>query len=148
MPVPFGFSAGDIAIAIQLLSKVYKGLKEIGGAASEYHELSRFIQGLILTLQHLQKIELVCSDPSLIKAVRTLSAAALKPIFEFTEEIQKDSWAINSLPLSSRLKIAYRNTKWTLRMSKKAEKLRALIAAEMQPIHLLLESQSLYVKHC
>ena len=56
MPVPFGFSAGDIAIAIQLLSKVYKSLKDTGDAASEYREVSRFLQGLILTLQHLQKI--------------------------------------------------------------------------------------------
>ena len=64
MPVPFGFNIGDITIAMQLLSKVYKSLKDTGGAASEYHEVSQFLQGLILTLQHLEKIELVCGDPS------------------------------------------------------------------------------------
>ncbi|OCL07816.1 hypothetical protein AOQ84DRAFT_377343 [Glonium stellatum] len=143
MPVPFGFSAGDIVIAIQLLIKIYKSLKEAGGAASEYHDVSRFLRGLILTLQHLQEMELICGDPSLVKAIQALSATALQPIFQFVEEIQKYSSAMEASPLSHYSMATYRKVGWALRVSKKIEKLRVKILAEMQPIHLLIESQNL-----
>jgi len=145
MSVPFGFSAGDIAMAIQLLSKVYKSLKDTDGAASEFHEVSQFLQGLILALQHLQKIQLVYSDPSLVKAIQALSATALQPIFQFIEEIQKYRSAMETPLLSRYCMTTYRKVDWAIRVSKKVKKLRALITAEMQPIHLLMESQTLYV---
>ena len=148
MPVPFGFSVGDIAIAIQLLSKVYKSLKDTGGAASEYREVSQFLQGLILTLQHLEKIELVCSDPSLVKAIQALSATALQPILQFVEEIQKYNSAMETPLLSRRCMSAYRKADWVICISKKVNKLKAAITAEMQPIHILMESQNLYAILC
>ena len=148
MPVPFGFSAGDIAIAIQLLSKVYKSLKDTSGAASEYREVSRFLQGLILTLQHLQKIELVCSDPSLVKAIQALSTTALQPILQFVEEIQKYNSAMETPLPSRRCMSAYRKANWVICVSKKVDKLKAAITAEMQPIYILMESQNLYAIQC
>jgi hypothetical protein len=59
----FGWSAGDIAKAIELLATIYKGLQETGGAASGYQQTTNLLKGLILTLQHLETLHLTCTDP-------------------------------------------------------------------------------------
>jgi len=145
MPVGFGFSAGDIAIAIGLLSKVYKGLKETGGSASEYQDVSEFLRGLILTLQHLQRLQVDCCDPSLVKAIQALSEAALKPIFELLEEIKEYDSSLRAGAAAGQFRSSFKKGQWTLRVPKKIEKLKADITVKLKPIQLLMESESLYV---
>ncbi|ORY09896.1 hypothetical protein BCR34DRAFT_602489 [Clohesyomyces aquaticus] len=143
MPVPFGFSAGDIAIAIQLLIKVCDGLKDTGGATSEYQDISECLRGIILTLQHLQTLRSTCSDPSIVNAIQTMSEAALKPVFEFLEDVKKYDAALRPNSTTCRLRSMYRKTEWTLRIPQKVAKLRARMASEMEPLHLLMESETL-----
>lgn len=143
MPIGFGFSAGDIAIAIQVLTKVYRGLRETGGSVAEYQEVSVFLKGVILTLQHIQKLELECSDPSLLKAIQTLGDAALKPIFEFIGDIKKYDPALGLKAAAGNVKSTLKKTEWTLRFPKRVAKLKADITAKLEPIHLLMESEAL-----
>ncbi|KAF2868503.1 hypothetical protein BDV95DRAFT_130656 [Massariosphaeria phaeospora] len=146
MPVAFGYSASDIALAIQLLSKVYKGLKETGGSASEFQDISEFLKGLISTLQHLQTLQLECSNPSLVNAVRALSNSALNPIFEFIDEVSKYEPALKRQSAISRVGSSYRKAEWAVRIPKRLAKLKADAVLELEPIHLLLESETL--KRC
>ena len=139
MSAPFGFSAGDIAMAIKLIAQVAGALKETGGAASDYREALQYLEGLLLTLQHLQKLDTQNADPSLANAVRALTAAAEQPVKEFVGEMSK----FGSAMASSSLKAGVRKAEWAVVAAKKADKLRARIVAQMQPVHLLLESQTL-----
>lgn len=141
MAVPFGFSAGDIAMALKLITQVAGALKETGGAAYDYREALQYLEGLLLTLQHLQKLDTQCADPSLANAVRALTAAAERPVREFVGEMSKYGSAMGSS--TSSLKSSTRKVEWAVFAAKKADKLRGRIVAQMQPIHLLLESQTL-----
>jgi hypothetical protein len=143
MAVPFGFSAGDIAMALKLVGQVAGALKETGGAASDYRECLQYLEGLLLTLQHIQKLDTQCADPSLANAVRALTAAAEHPVREFVGEMSKYGTAMG--PGGSPLKVGLRKAEWAVVAAKKAEKLRARIVAQMQPVHLLMESQILSV---
>ncbi|KAF2691551.1 hypothetical protein K458DRAFT_2169 [Lentithecium fluviatile CBS 122367] len=140
MAVPFGFSAGDIAMALKFIAQVASALKETGGAASDYREVLQYLEGLLLTLQHLQRLDTSCADPSLVNAVRTLTAAAERPVKDFVSEMSKYGSAMGS---SGSLSSGMRKAEWAVIAAKKADRLRAKIAAQMQPIHLLLESQTL-----
>jgi len=141
MAVPFGFSAGDIAMALKLIAQVAGALKETGGAASDYREALQYLEGLLLTLQHLQKLNTDCADPSLANAVRALTAAAEQPVRDFVGEMSKYGSAMGSG--NSSLKAGMRKAEWAVVAAKKADKLRGRIVAQMQPVHLLLQNQTL-----
>jgi hypothetical protein len=145
MPVAFGWSAGDITKAIELLTTVYRGLKATGGAATEYQESAELLKGLISTLEHLQRLEIECTSPSLVNAVRTLSKTALEPVFQFIEEVAKYEPALKRCSTTSSLKSKWRQAEWAVRVPKKLAKLKADIAMELEPVHLLLGSEALLV---
>jgi len=140
MAVPFGFSVGDIAMALKFTVQVASALKETGGAASDYREVLQYLEGLLLTLQHLQKLDTRCVDPSLANAVRALTTAAERPIRDFVNEMGKYT---NAMASPSSLASGVRKAEWAIVAAKKAEKLRLKIVAQMEPIHLLLASQNL-----
>lgn len=143
MSVPFGFSAGDLVMAVNVIAQVAQALRETGGASSEYQETFHFMEGLVLTLQHLQHLNAKCTDPSLISAIRTLTKSAEKPIREFINDIQKFDSALGSTSQSNRFVSGVRKAEWVVIVRKRVDKLRGSIASQMQPIHLLLESQNL-----
>lgn len=145
MPVGFGYSAGDIVVAIQLLSKVYKGLRETAGSVSEYREISGTLRSLILTLQHLADLQRTCTDPSLTNAIQSLSEAALNPVMDFLEEVRKYDPALSHGSTTNRFSAGYRKTEWALRVPKRITKLKADIALQLEPIHVLMESATLCV---
>ncbi|CZR60026.1 uncharacterized protein PAC_09921 [Phialocephala subalpina] len=52
----FGWSAGDIVSAISLITKVSKGLKDSGGAASSYQQCVDFLESIETTLEGVRHI--------------------------------------------------------------------------------------------
>ena len=113
------------------------------GASSEYQELIQVLSALLLTLQHLQRLDSKCADPNLINAIRSLIAEAEKPILEFVQDIQRFDSALGRSTITGKLKGGIRRAEWALAVSKKVEKLHRMIASWMQPIHLLLQGQNL-----
>lgn len=113
------------------------------GASSQYQDALQFLNALLLTLQHLQYLDTKFSDPSLNNAVRTLALAAQKTILNFISQIQKYDPALGTAPTSGAIRGGLGKAEWALTVTKKVEALRTRIAAQMQPIHLLLESQNL-----
>jgi len=147
MVVPFGFSAGDIAMAIQVVVKVAQGLKNSGGSASEYQDIIKYLQSLLLTLQHLETLRSKTKDESIAKAVEALASAAQKPMLEFMEDIRKYEVTLGQKSSSNSIRSGFHKTDWALRIAKKGVKLRANISAELESLHLLLGSQSLYASY-
>ncbi|KAF2676745.1 hypothetical protein K458DRAFT_396635 [Lentithecium fluviatile CBS 122367] len=143
MPVAFGWSAGDIAKAIELLATVYKGLHETGGVASEYQHITEFLRGLILTLQHLQTLHIDCTDPSFAGAIKALTKAALDPIFEFIDDVSKYEPSLGRGSTRGNPKSGYRKAEYALRMPKRLAKLQADLEMKLEPIHLLMGYEGL-----
>lgn len=63
MPVPFGFSIGDLLAAGELIHRINAGLKDVGGAKSEYRNLAKTLDsmGRVLRIMSIifQRVELV-----------------------------------------------------------------------------------------
>ncbi len=138
--VPFGFSAGDIAMAVKVIAKVSNALKEAGGSASEYQEVLQYLQSLLLILQHLENLEIQHINPALLNAIRAQCTASERPVLEFITSIQDFDDALGAQSLKTPIRGSHKKVEWGLFMTKKIEKLRSKIGANLDMIHLLLES--------
>lgn len=136
--IGFGFSAGDIAIAIKFLWKVGEALKHTDKASSEYQQAIQYLQSLLNTLEHLQSIDLTGADASIISALRALSASIAKPISAFSDDIRKFESSLGQGDTGSSLAARWRRVQWVTRNAKKVEMLASAITAQTQSIHLLL----------
>lgn len=136
--IGFGFSAGDIAIAVKFLWKVGEALNDTGRASGEYQQMIQGLQSLLLTLQHLQSVNLVATDACIVSALRALSATVEKPILAFIDDIKKFEGSLGHEDTSDQLTAGLRRVQWAMRNGKKIERLGAMIAAQMQSIQLLL----------
>jgi hypothetical protein len=144
MPVAgLGWSAGDIVKGIELLTIVYKGLQEAGGAASEFQKTSAFLKGFIITLEHIEKLSLECTDPTLVQAINTLGKTALDPVFDFVNETAKYEPSLGRNPSKHSVIATYRKAEYALREPRRVAKLQADLEMALGPIHLLLSSESL-----
>ncbi|KAI9743187.1 MAG: hypothetical protein M1835_002937 [Candelina submexicana] len=108
--IGFGFSAGDIAMAIKFLWKVGKALNDTGKASSEYQHAIQYLRGLLLTLQHLQSVDLASTDASIVSALRTLSASVEKPIVTFINDIRKFESALGHDDTRNQLAAGWRRS--------------------------------------
>ena len=144
MTAPFGFSAGDIAMAIKMIAKIVQGLKDCGGSATEYQETIGYLKSLLLSLQHLETLYSKTKDDNIAKAVEALATATQKPILEFLGDINGYDATLGRDSLSKSVRGGIHKINWALRVTKKIPKLKANISADLEAIHLLLGSQSLY----
>ena len=138
-----GFSAGDVALALKFVVQVSRSFRESGGASSEYQEVLRYLEGLLLTLQQLQKLDAKATDPTVIKAIEALSSSCATPLNEFIEGIRRFEASLGAAAGGGRLRAGFKKAQWSLFVSEKVEKLKGRIDSQLQPIHLLLESQTL-----
>jgi hypothetical protein len=79
LPVGFGWSAGDIVKAIEILTVVIKAFKDAGGAASRFQEEAGFLESIMKTLLHVQ---------------------------DYVTRHPDDKWAVDIVQLASRLNAA------------------------------------------
>ncbi|KAI9702790.1 MAG: hypothetical protein M1836_008004 [Candelina mexicana] len=140
--VPFGFSAGDIAMAVKVIAKASSALKDAGGSASEYQEVLQYLKGLLLTLQHLQNLNIQPNNPALLNAIRAQCASSAKPVLDFVNSIQEFNDALGVRSSKAAISGSHKKVQWGLFVSKGVEKLRSKIGANLEIIHLLLESHN------
>jgi Flp pilus assembly protein TadG len=141
MPVPFGFSAGDIVLAIQLLLKVSAALKETGGASSEYQEILHFLNTAKLVLEHLGTTDLSKLDLPAKNAIRAQATAAIKPLQQFLTEVEEYATSLGNVDAKTSSRAAFQKAKWTLVVMKKLEVLRNRFTADLQVLQLLLQTE-------
>ncbi|KAI9743732.1 MAG: hypothetical protein M1835_002870, partial [Candelina submexicana] len=140
--VPFGFSAGDIAMAVKVIAKASSTLKDAGGSASEYQEVLQYLNGLLLTLQQIQNINIQPSNPALLNAIRAQCASSAKPVLDFINSIHQFDDALGVQSSETAISGSHKKVQWGLFVSKRVEKLRSKIGANLEIIHLLLESHN------
>ena len=121
----FGWSAGDIVAALNLLHKVVLALKDAGGASSDYQDVSSFLNVLTVTLQHLKVLQAAPLNLDLAKSLRDLCEQVQGPLTSFCERI-RTSFERDLGADSTRLKLltASRKLQWAFSTSKKVKDLR------------------------
>ncbi|KAI9793791.1 MAG: hypothetical protein M1835_007025 [Candelina submexicana] len=128
--VPFGFSAGDIAMAVKVIAKASSALKDAGGSASEYQEVLQYLNGLLLTLQQIQNINIQPSNPALLNAIRAQCASSAKPVLDSINSIHQFGDALGVQSSETAISGSHKKVQWGLFVSKRVEKLRSQLPRE------------------
>ena len=138
----FGWSASDIVAALQLLNKVRIALKDSGGASSDYHEESSFLQSLLLTLRHIDALRYAPLDHDIAKSLDLHCEQIRIPLQVFLSDVKK-SYEASLGSVSTRLKLlsAPRKIQWALFTANKVKTLREKIALPMSAAQLAISQQ-------
>lgn len=142
--VPFGFSAGDFAIAIGLIVRISKALRDSGGAAAEYRDILQDLQTLQQLLGLLERLRPANGSVSHINAIRGMALACRIPLLEFAEKIESYGAALgvdSSKGMSIR---GVKKVQWAFIVDEVVAKFRGIIAAKVYNITLLLGAFNRY----
>jgi hypothetical protein len=134
----FGWSVGDIALALQIIYKVGSALKEAGGASSAYQEATTFLESLQSTLEHLRIFSSTTIDQSKALELQRQVSEIRSLVETFVEDIRKYEVALGGNSSMGRLRSAPRKVQWALQMQKRLKKLQDQVTAPMMTLSLLL----------
>ena len=146
MAVPFGFSAGDIAMAVKFTVQVANAMRDTGGAVSDYQQSFEYWKNLLVVYQQLHGLHAQCTDPELLQEIRALAAAAEKPVHSYIKGLHADFGAtLNDCQITSKTLRSFKKAKWALHASKKEEKFRQQMSAQLQTIQMKFEQLNMLV---
>lgn len=138
MPVPFGFSVGDIAYAIKLIITIGKAIRESGGAASEFQLLQQDLDSLQQTLETLKQIQVTGCATRHVKAVTGMALSCQVPLKEFYSKIEKYQATLGSGSSAGRFRSGGRKVQWAVLMNEEVVKIRAVITGKVVSVNLLM----------
>jgi len=82
----FGWSAGEIIAALQLLNKVRVALKDTAGASSNYQEEMSFLQSVSPTLTHAEALRRGPLDPDISRNLQRHFELIQPPLQKFLSD--------------------------------------------------------------
>jgi hypothetical protein len=142
----FGWSAGDIAKAIELTVSVCKAFKEAGGAATKYKQAADFLGGFKTTLQHLHAHTQNCFKDPYTEDIQDQLKKINGPWKAFESFLAKYEKSLGENSKRRGLEKAPRTVQWALKdLSGEVEKLEDAIARPLQVVNSMLSLQILYV---
>lgn len=121
-----------------MIHKVSKALQDAGGASSEYQQVVIELHGLKTALRHLEKIVPTEATASHVNAIRGMALACQMPLQEFLTKFEKYEASLGPFARRNSFRAAGRKAGWALFAADEVSKLRAMIAAKVVSINLLL----------
>jgi hypothetical protein len=76
----FGFGAGDLVKAIELIGTVSKALRDTDGAATSYQQASLELSILQGVLNRVQALEVTAENADIVEAIRLCSLTCETPL--------------------------------------------------------------------
>ena len=125
--------------------KVGKALRDADGASFEYQQIELELHGLKRTLEGLQALQPNSHNAAHINAIRCLALSCRLPLLAFMEKLEKYGVKFGARAKRSFISSAGRKTQWALLMGEDVQKFRAIIAAKVLSLNLLLSVQNALV---
>lgn len=141
----FGWSAGDLALAVKLLYQVGVALKESGGASSDFQDTLTFLQTLSLTLQHVSALQNLqrSGDLEITENLRAHCTLIREPVGNFLAKIHtKYERQLGKDSKWYKLQPAWKKLRWALSISEKAKQLQGRITTSMTAISVIMIHQT------
>ncbi|KAK1656088.1 hypothetical protein BDP81DRAFT_15301 [Colletotrichum phormii] len=132
----FGWSAGDIVAALQLLNKVRNALKDSGGSKTDYQDATAFLDTFSATLSSLKDIQETSPLTELPKSISDHVERLRKEIDQFLQLQNDYGGSLGPFPTSSPFKSQTRKIQYAT--SKKVQSLRAKIGPELSTLQIKL----------
>jgi len=141
----FGWSAGDITVAIKLVHDIYKVLDSCDGAASEYREAVAFLKELTQTLEPLKTFATWNAYPVYGREITARVSFIKTPIENVLQEILRLEPSLGNAAKSGHFRGILPKLNWHFRVSKKVLQLRDQIESHMRILDSLLQRLTLWV---
>ena len=142
--VPFGFSSSDFAIAIGLIVRISKALRDSGGVAAEYRDILQDLQTLQQLLGLLETLNPADGRVSHINAVRGMALACRIPLLQFAEKSESYESALGVGSSKGMFIRGVKKVQWAVLVEEEVAKYRGIMAAKVYNITLLLGAFNRY----
>lgn len=140
----FGWSAGDVIAAINLLVKVAGALQEAGGASAEYQDAVGFLSTLRTTLEHLTSLDALSLEPRKAENLRRQCEQIRGPLRAFLDDATaRFEASLGSAGRRSKVLTAPRKIQWALYTAKRVRRLQERIMVPMAAVNMLLGLQTM-----
>ncbi|PMD29355.1 hypothetical protein L207DRAFT_445554 [Hyaloscypha variabilis F] len=136
----FGWSAGDIWAAIQLLNRIISSVNNIGGSRDNFQELQTELEGLRRALHEISQL---ASQPGQIPEIVALKFAAClceDTLKRFFEKIKPFDEALGLGTKVPKLRVAPRMVRWELLVKKDIPEFRCYLVAHVGSLNLRLNT--------
>jgi hypothetical protein len=136
----FGWSAGDIVAAIQLVVKLAQSLEDSTGSSSQYREVIRELYALEKALVDAKNLQLEAEQHHKQVALFGAALQCRETIDEFMQKIGKYQPALRQGGSGSWVKDALRKMQWSLCIQKDVDVFRASLNAHTSAIGIMLQA--------
>ena len=85
----FGWSVGDLIIAIELCVKVASAFKDSTGSVKKYQLLVLQLNGIEETLRYLQSLPISSHNDKHVETIRKMASVAALPLQNFIKKLRK-----------------------------------------------------------
>ncbi|KAK1446065.1 hypothetical protein CMEL01_10308 [Colletotrichum melonis] len=142
----FGWSTGDIIVALPLFNKIRIALKDSGGSKTEYQNAITFIDELSTTLRTLDDIQTTSPHPDLLQDVCSHAKRLRIEVDLFLKTMQDEyEGSLGPFSLSGKTKTFQNKIRYAISTSKKVQNLREKIGPELSTLQLKLSHHVLLV---
>jgi hypothetical protein len=135
----FGWSAGDIIAAINLVVTVAKALRESGGASSEYRLLIEDFSSFREILEILRDLRSTPANQNHVNAIRGMALTCQQPLLEFLKKVE-DNYGSSLARGSNRHRFdprqLGRKAQWGVLVPEEVAKMRVIIMGKIMSIGL------------
>ncbi len=135
----FGWSAGDIVAATNLVVTVAKALREAGGASSDYQLLIEDLNSFKEILEILRDLRPTPANQSHVTAIRGVALTCQEPLQEFLQRIE-DTYGKSLARAATRHRMDPRSfgrkAQWGLLMPQEVARMRMIVMGKIMSIGL------------
>jgi hypothetical protein len=142
----FGWSAGDIVAAINLLVKTGSALREAGGARDDYQSAADMLSAVnqaVGFINSFQSPNAAAIDPSILASVQEHAINIKEPITQFRAKVEKFENTLGKENIASVIKRPHwwqypgKKLEWAFFVSKEAAQLTQRLGPKLQALQLL-----------
>ncbi|KAH9209390.1 hypothetical protein DL95DRAFT_526918 [Leptodontidium sp. 2 PMI_412] len=142
LPVPFGFSAGDVIAVCILVKDVIKALDDIQGASAEYQQLSRELWSLDRALLEVELLSRTCDSTIELNALSHTTRRVVDQCKEsmelFLRKVRTYNCSLREGGSGDRIRDAGKKIKWALTQKEEVARFRTEINGHSSTINMLL----------
>ena len=147
LPVPFGFSAGDVIAVCILVKDIIKALDDAQGASAEYQQLSRELWSLDRALLEVEMLSRTCDTSVELNALSSTTRRVVGQCREsmelFLRKLRTYNGSLRQGGSGDRIRDAGKKIKWALTHKEEVARFRTEINAHSSTINMLLITASM-----
>jgi hypothetical protein len=139
----FGWSAGDVIAAIDLVIKIIKSVDSAGGAREHFQELQSELSALMRALNEISDLTSLPGQIPEIVALKFAACLCEDTLKRFYQKIKPFDATLGGQSQSSKLSAAPRMVRWELLVRKEIPEFRSYLVAYAGSLNLRLSTAGL-----